>query len=243
MATAVVDILFTSDETPFYNEDVDIIKELAVVDIRSFASQQWRFAKPHQESPTFDNIGWGGSLSTGDVAYEKLEQILKSATDSYKVIFTYGVKECSILKTLLQRSTVFNLYDLFNVELCKLPLVTGTECLHHFHLDAASICPHANAYRLAVWCSDNSARTNMLTYKGRLKTFNKWSFDAVNEKTLASAGFFHIPSTDFPNLTECIYCGLQVFSWSEDDIPIVKHRHQSKYCMLFNYCTFSGVDF
>jgi Inhibitor of Apoptosis domain len=243
MATAVVVILFANEESPFYTEDSEIIKEVAVVDLSSFASQQWRFLNPVEDSPTFETLSYKNYLSApGDVAYERIRQVIKKATDTYKLLYVYGEKDCTTLKNLLQRSTIFDVRATYKVEMNELPLMPGTECLYHSHVESAQICPHANAYRLSVWCVNNYSRINMLDSAARLNTFNNWSNENVDKSILAATGFFHVSTEDFSHLTECIFCGLQVFNWNQDDNPFMKHRFLSKYCTLFNFSTFSGID-
>lgn len=243
MATAVVVLLFASEEKPHYAEESDIIKEVAIVDLSSFVSQQWRFLNPVIECPTFEtSINHNYITDAGDVAYERMRQILKKATDTYKLLYVYGEKDCTTIKTLLNRSTIFDVHANYKVEMNELPLLPGTECLYHFHVDSAQICPHANAYRLSKWCVNNFTQINMLNLTARLDTFHNWTNENVDKFSLASTGFFHVPTEDFCHLTECIYCGLQVFNWNLDDNPYIKHRNLSKYCILYNFSTFSGND-
>lgn len=243
MAAAVVVLMFASEERPFYAEDDDIIKEVAVVDLSSYASQQWRFLNPVIETPTFETARNLNFVSAaGDVPYERVREVIKKATDSYKLLYVYGEKDCTTLKNLLKRSTIFDVRASYKVELSELPLMAGTECLYHLHVDSAQICAHANAYRLATWCIKNYAKINLLKCSARLDTFDNWSNENVDKYYLAAAGFFHVPTEDFCHLTECIYCGLQVFNWNDNDNPIIKHRNLSKYCILFNFSTFSGID-
>jgi hypothetical protein len=244
MSAAVVKVLFANEECIFYADQTDVIKELAVVDLSSFASQQWRFSSPTKESASYEVSSIIDYESfDGDVPYTNLQRILRKATETYKMIFTYGEKDHSFLRKLLQRSTIFDLQAMHQVELKDLPPALGTECLYHSHLDASLTCPHGIAYRLAVWCVDNSKHINLMKSKPRLETFKNWSLESVDKVALADAGFFHLPCEFFPNLTECIYCGLQIYTWKDDDNPIMKHRAYSKYCSILNFSTLTGFDF
>jgi Inhibitor of Apoptosis domain len=245
MAAAVVHILFANEEFPYFTGESNIIKELAVVDISSFASQQWRFAIPRLENVMFDvdNFMWQKpDISGGDIAYERVYEILMNATDTYKVIFVHGSKILKTLRSLMNRTTIYDLQDLHSLNLDELPVIFGTECLHHFHEDESQRCAHAKAYRLADWCDKNWNKINMMEATARKHTFKNWAEEKICKTKLAYAGFTHAPSEDFENLTVCFYCGLKVHNWTEEDIPIIKHRIESKYCMLFNFCTLSGMD-
>jgi Inhibitor of Apoptosis domain len=243
MATAIINILYKSDENPSLIDREQIIKEVAVVDLFSFASQQWRFCDPPSEdSVSIDICGSLRDSLDGDVPYSHIYQLLKKATESYKILFVCGKRDFENLKSLLRRSTVFDLHDLHGLELTKLPVVLGTECLHHTVVNARELCSHANAYRIAVWCSKNFGRINMMSSEGRLQTFANWDISGVDKYRLADIGFFRPQYEDHPNLAECIYCGLQLLNWTDGDIPIVMHRNFNRYCVLFNKGSFTGFD-
>jgi Inhibitor of Apoptosis domain len=245
MAAAVVDVLFSYQDNYFYSGDKETVKELAVVDVKSLASQQWRFTDPCIEKALqefncclFPRHG----ILDGDVPYENLTSILRKATESYKVLYVYGRNEYNCIKKLLERTSIFNLQDFADIKFEQLPLIPGTECLHHFQRGNTYICPHANAYRLAEWCNENWDSVNMMEAEGRLKTFKNWTLNTVSKDKLAAAGFTHRPTENFKDLTECIYCGLQVFNWSQEEDPCIKHRMLNKYCVLFNFCTIGNFD-
>jgi hypothetical protein len=89
MAAAVIDILFANEERPYYSSSQDIVKELAVVDVSSYASQQCRFADPSVEHLE-EYCPWIAKkidLSDGDVPYQNFNYILKRSTETYKIVF------------------------------------------------------------------------------------------------------------------------------------------------------------
>lgn len=244
MAAAVIDILFASEEKPYYSSSPEIVKELAVVDVSTYSSQQWRFADPCAENfeeynpwlpPKID-------LSGGDVPYQSLSHILKRATESYKVLFVYGKLTTDTLKKLLQRPTIYDLKEMFDINISELPFKQGSQCLHHFLGDEALLCPHANAYRLVEWCNNHWDKINMMETQCRLQTFKNWTLTSVSKEKLASTGFTHTPTKRYEDMTECVYCGLQVSNWSSEDIPSMKHRYLNRYCMIFNFCSFGSYD-
>jgi hypothetical protein len=242
MAAAVVDILFTSQDQVYFAGDGNQIKEFAVVDITSKASQQWRFCDPCMENAM--NILASHPLTksemmNGDVKYEQLDNILRNATHTYKVLFVFGDKEYKAIQKLLpHRSNIFNLQSIEEIKEEDTKKIDGTECMHHFHEGKTNICPLVRAYALADWCCDNWPLVNMMETKARLKTFKTWPINEVCKKELASAGFVYQPTKDKKNLTQCIYCGLQVTDWKKDDVAIIKHIMRNKYCVLFNFCNY-----
>jgi hypothetical protein len=243
MASAIVDFS-TVDEERFglpceLEQD---IKELAVVDMESFSSQQWRFTSQSTGwRPNADYYSLSVSLDdldqdySGDIPYKNMELILAKATDSYKVLFTYGEAKCIKLKQLLKRSTVFNLTDFIDVDLSETPAEGGTECLYHFQSNKAQLCPHARAYQLVKASAKNLSLLNMFDSYNRLKTFSKWSNVKVSKETLALGGFIHTPDDDIADVCECIFCGLTVTNWFDESNPYSRHRKFSKYCPIFNY--------
>jgi hypothetical protein len=242
MAAAIVDFSTVSEEKfGFQCDVVEDIKELAVVDIESFSSQQWRFmCKRSDTAASREYYSLSVSLEdldqdySGDIPHSKLTEILQKATDSYKILFTHGEEKCKKVKELLKRSTVFNLCDFFKIELPE-SAEAGTECLHHFHADKAHICPHARAYKLVKLCAKEWSLLNIFDSHNRLKTFSKWENIKVSKERLAFCGFIHTPDSDASDLCECIFRGLMISNWFDEDNPYTRHRKFSKYCPIFNY--------
>lgn len=243
MAAAIVDFSTVGEERFGLPCEIEHdVKELAVVDIESFSSQQWRFTsqgigwRPNRDyySLTVSLDDWDLDYS-GDIPYTELDKILEKSTCSYKVLFTNSEAKCNKLKQLLKRSTVFNLTDFIEVELTDFPSEGGTECLYHFHANKAELCPHARAYQLVKACAKNWSLLNMFDSYNRLKTFTKWNNVKVSKETLALGGFIHTPDDDVIDMCECIFCGLTVSNWLDESNPYGRHRKFSKYCPIFNY--------
>lgn len=248
MTAAVVNVLFMMDEMPVSLTSPDLLEEVSVVDINSLSGQHWRMMKPKGAAPAykphylprFAKI----EKTFGEVPQSMVTEILKRTTECYKILFVHGKVACSTLKKMLGRSTIFDLDDLFELKLMELPLTPGKECLHHHQLDAATVCTHSKAYRLVTWCKEHPFLTNMLESSARLQTFKHWNNnDSVSKEYLSSNGFMHIPNKEFPQLTECVYCGLKVYKWSKGDNVFSRHGKLSKSCTLFNFTSAYMYDF
>jgi len=244
MAAVIVDFSTVSEERFGIACDAgQDIKELAVVDIESFSSQQWRFMSQNsQKTASREYYSLSVSLEdldqdySGDLPYTKLKEVLEKATDSYKVIFTHGEDKCNKVKQLLKRSTVFNLTDFIEIKLSEFPVETGgTECLYHFQANKGHLCPHAHAYQLVKACAKSWNFLTMFDSFNRLKTFSKWSNAEVSKEQLALCGFIHTPESDVIDACECIFCGLLITNWCGESSPYARHRKFSKYCPIFNY--------
>lgn len=242
MAAAIIDFSTVSEEKfGFQFEPQHEIKELAVVDIESFSSQQWRFTSPSSGRTNVDFYSLSLSLDdlnqdySGDIPYSKLEDVVQRATESYKVLFIHGEEKCEKIKKLLNRSTVFNIIDFIEIDLTQASTDGGTECLYHFHANKAHLCPHARAYQLVKACSKSWSELNMFESYNRMKTFSKWTNTHVTKEQLALCGFIHTPETDMEDVCECIFCGLVISNWCGDCSPYTRHRKFSKCCPIFNY--------
>ncbi|ESK84812.1 chromosome segregation protein [Moniliophthora roreri MCA 2997] len=78
----------------------------------------------------------------------------------------------------------------------------------------------------------NRLPTSKAMEKARLQTFtleNRWPHDQVsnhgaNSKNMARAGFVYLPTQDVDDLATCLYCGICLNGWDEEDDPMEEHR-------------------
>ena len=242
MAAAIVD--FSTESSDIFIEDVKV-KELAVVDVFTLASQQWRFMKKgsgrfSQFATTFFRYC---TSDCGDISREFVSPILTSATENYKLLFAPNEEKCKYLKSILNRSTVFNLENFLDVNIVDyLPVQAGTECLYHLNTNMSDECPHAHAYSLARWCKENYNRINLFDSYVRYQTFKNWNHEFLNKEDLSTFGFVYAPTKDFEFACECIYCGLQIMQWNVNDNVYNKHRKCNRFCVLFNSVSNIGFD-
>jgi hypothetical protein len=170
MSAAIIDL---STDNPTLDDAERIIQKIAVVDVTTLSSQQWRFMRPRGFT---DVVGFCcgiiSNIDSGDVSYESIYDVLKSATDNYKMIFTSSEGKCNVIKSFLSRNTVFNLNNFAcMVDINKVPPQVGTDCLYHQNENMFAKCPNANAYRLARWCKLNFNLINLFDTFVRDKTF------------------------------------------------------------------------
>lgn len=64
------------------------------------------------------------------------------------------------------------------------------------------------------------------TVDKRLKTFDIWNYN-VNKYDLSSAGFYKVNDRD---KVKCFKCGIVIYQWEYEDVPIEEHRKYSPEC-------------
>lgn len=70
-------------------------------------------------------------------------------------------------------------------------------------------------------------RDSIRTVEGRKKTFLNWPhehFRTLTPQTLAAAGFFYTPSSEFLDRVTCAYCSLELGSWEDGDNALLSHK-------------------
>jgi hypothetical protein len=222
MSAATIDF---STDSPTLDDAEGIVQEIAVVDVTTLSSQQWRFMRPRGFT---DVVGFccgiNSSVDGGDVSYDSFYNVLKCAADNYKMIFTSSEGKCNVIKNLLSRNTVFNLNDFAcMVDIIKAPPQVGADCLYHQNKNMFVKCPHPNAYRLARWCKSNFKLINLFDTFVRDRTFKNWNNEFISKTAMSSYGFIHTPCEYFKDSCECIFCGLQVMQWDVGDHPYISN--------------------
>ena len=73
----------------------------------------------------------------------------------------------------------------------------------------------------------------MHSYDNRLQSFQDWPFKkrskCVAEK-MAKAGFYHTPTTDYPDCVTCFACMKELDGWEQNDDPFQEHQKHSSSC-------------
>ncbi|RDD39462.1 Baculoviral IAP repeat-containing protein 5.2-B [Trichoplax sp. H2] len=73
----------------------------------------------------------------------------------------------------------------------------------------------------------------MHSYVARLHTFQNWPFKrkskCVAEK-MAKAGFYHTPTSDYPDCVTCFACMKELDGWEQNDDPFQEHEKHSSKC-------------
>lgn len=74
---------------------------------------------------------------------------------------------------------------------------------------------------------------SMHCYSNRLQSFKNWPFKkrskCVAEK-MAKAGFYHTPTTDYPDCVTCYACMKELDGWEQNDDPLKEHQKHSSGC-------------
>uniref|UniRef100_A0A182YU30 RING-type domain-containing protein n=1 Tax=Biomphalaria glabrata TaxID=6526 RepID=A0A182YU30_BIOGL len=71
------------------------------------------------------------------------------------------------------------------------------------------------------------------SYQQRLETFSSWpSGRKSTPQSLAQAGFFFVDRSErgINDCVQCFQCGIQIYSWTEEDEPWVKHAKKEEAC-------------
>lgn len=77
----------------------------------------------------------------------------------------------------------------------------------------------------------------------RRQTFRTWKHNHPEISDMVSSGLYYDPFDDYTEYKEvcgddrviCMYCGLRLEQWEEEDDPIKEHRVQNPDCWVFNF--------
>ncbi|GAV29978.1 hypothetical protein PMKS-003484 [Pichia membranifaciens] len=78
----------------------------------------------------------------------------------------------------------------------------------------------------------------------RRETFKWWKHRRPNVDSMASSGLYYDPYVDHKDVDGnvcgddrviCMYCGLRLEQWEEDDDPIIVHQREMPSCWVFNF--------
>lgn len=126
------------------------------------------------------------------------------------------------------------LHEKTEVDSQEVSLVKGwPKCLYHHRFATDFVCSQSNALLLAEWCLENTELLDMTESSVRQKTYGEWKLSTPSAKDLAEAGFVRCCSTK--DTTKCIYCGVALYQWEEDDDPFVDHDYNSPYCKYVRF--------
>lgn len=121
---------------------------------------------------------------------------------------------------------------------------------HHLQLNPD--CPFSKLLHLARERSTNPDFdwSNVDTFNNplskeatelRQETFGKsWPHDrlaksSATSKNMVNAGFYYSPLDAGDDLAICVYCGVSLEGWEEDDDPLFEHQKRSKDCYFLKY--------
>lgn len=65
----------------------------------------------------------------------------------------------------------------------------------------------------------------------RLRSFKNWPLAFIRPSQLAEAGFYFLRVNDH---VRCAYCGIEIGSWEEGDVPVSEHRRHNPKCVFLN---------
>lgn len=110
---------------------------------------------------------------------------------------------------------------------------SSKQCLYHRVHSPGFVCTLDNALQLAKWCAGNLSMLDMNESTVREKTFVNWNVNSPTAKELADAGFVRVHST--VDATKCVYCGVVLCKWEENDAPDFDHDYNSPFCNFVRY--------
>jgi hypothetical protein len=254
------------DFSAFIDKDRQVIvKELSVIDIDSKCTQHWIFLPPQDKQQsmlsTWDNNGFeyhnnwmsthfhGLYYTNGFTPYENLQSVLTNICRSIHVLFAASTEKARVLE-----EEIFNFERaVISLELLECPPLPRDpllhlkeedpeknqnnykKCLFHNIHAPGFYCTEKAVQTLAEWCSENMDKIDLNNPEIRAKTFVNWKLSSPTVKELADQGFIFMCSTR--DNTKCIYCGVVLMKWQENDDPFYDHDHNSPFCMFVHYQT------
>jgi len=236
------------DFTAFTGRDKSVIvKEVSVIDVVSQCVQHFVFKPPKDAGVVCDDLTthqyqWfsmhhhGLDFYDGCNIYETLASVVRSICADAAFIFAPTQEKAIWLENNIFDKTrvVFNL-ELFG---CPSPTLTGAlffpvnnnnnQCLLHKIRAPGFYCTQANVISLANWCADNADKLDMNKASNRETSFANWSLLKPTAKELAAEGFVKFAGSD--DMTRCVYCGIDLHQWMEEDQPSKDHEKYSPFC-------------
>ena len=242
IAKVVVDFSTFQDQ----NSKSCIVKELSLIDVDSLCIQHYIFKSPKDvwDTPTYDSaiVRHNNWLSThfhglnyyeGDVKYSDLSRTLDYICDKVQFIFAPTTEKAAALEEMLSGRRVVISLELMGYQ----PLSVNTlnvnsenQCLIHRIYAPGFYCTQGSVLKLAKWCKDNATRLNMDDAAARKNTFGVWHLSSPSAVDLAEHGFVKYAGTK--DSTKCVYCGVDLFQWKEEDDPFKDHKLHSPFCKL-----------
>lgn len=251
------------DFTAFLSNDKQvIIKELTVIDVDSQCTQHWIFQPPQNQqlmlscwdNKTFEyHNRWmsthfhGLYYSNGFTPYDSLPLVLAQICRDIQVLFATTTEKAKALEE------IFN-FDraVISLELLGCPLIAhdplfylnekvngadpqqlSRSCLFHDTYAPGFYCTHKTVQTVADWCRSNAEKIDLNSPEVRVKTFADWKPLSPTGKDLADQGFIYMSSTK--DSTKCIYCGVVLMKWEENDQPVDDHQQNSPFCIFVRY--------
>jgi len=226
-----------------------IVKELTVIDVESQCVQHMVF-KPPNDSASVTSISSDGrhynwmsmhynglDFYEGSADYSSLNTVMKYLCMDADLIFAPSHEKASWLESEIFDKTrvVFNLQQFG----CNLYSSSSTslwfpadddkhQCLLHRLRAPGFYCTQSIVKALATWCNENRGKIDMNLSSNRVKTFTNWPMPKPTPYELAAQGFVKFTSCD--DMTRCVYCGIDLLRWQEEDIPSNEHKKYSPFC-------------
>jgi hypothetical protein len=143
----------------FNNEDQIFIKEFAVYDAKTSKLRSCLFRPPFEWnllnskaarsnrwcSRCCIRLGW----NSGDVNYEKINEVVKDYTTNYYVLITKGEEKVKLLQDILDRG-VLNLEDVQCPKIEDMPSSRLIPCIYHKN-DSIARCAVKNVINMSEW--------------------------------------------------------------------------------------------